>query len=102
MSVLVGIDEVGRGCWAGPLVAAAVVLGGPIKGLKDSKLLSAIQRQQFDGLIRQHALAIGIGWVSPSQIDGIGLTQATTLAMTQALQAIAVPFNTIIIDGNLC
>jgi ribonuclease HII len=61
--ITVGIDEVGRGCWAGPQVAAAVVLGRPIPGLKDSKKLSKLQREKLAKVIENKALAIGIGWV---------------------------------------
>ena len=59
----VGIDEVGRGCWAGPLVAGAVLLVTPIEGLKDSKLLSARRREALAPLIEQRALAVGLGSV---------------------------------------
>ncbi len=97
----VGIDEVGRGCWAGPLVAGAVILKGPIAGLKDSKLLSKSQRERLAAEIRVEALAFGLGWVNPGQIDKYGLTQATALAMRRALRCVQIEFGEIIIDGNV-
>lgn len=99
-AMIVGIDEVGRGCWAGPLVAGAVVLGQPIAGLKDSKKLSKAQRERLDAEIQVMAAACGLGWVTPQEIDTVGLTEAVRLAMQRALAAIAVPYEQIIIDGS--
>lgn len=103
--VTVGIDEVGRGCWAGPLVAGAVILREPIDGLKDSKKLNKKQREEFDSKIRYQAAAVGYGWVYPAQIDEIGLTRAVQLAMQLALDDATASFegkvDEIIIDGNL-
>lgn len=96
---IVGIDEVGRGCWAGPLVAAAVMLHRPIAGLKDSKQLSKRQRVHLHKIIYDNA-DIGLGWVSAQEIDRIGLTQAVSLAMSQALAGITDNYDEIIIDGN--
>jgi ribonuclease HII len=98
--VIVGIDEVGRGCWAGPLVAAAVVLPGPIEGLRDSKKLSKKQREALAGIIQVQALAIGVGWVWPEAIDSGGISISVKNAMEQALQGIKVPYDEVIIDGN--
>jgi len=95
-----GIDEVGRGCWAGPVVAAAVVLDTPISGLNDSKLLNEARRQQLDNSIRATALAIGIGWVWPTQVDSDGLTAAVRSAMQQAYDQINVSHQEVIIDGS--
>jgi ribonuclease HII len=97
---IVGIDEVGRGCWAGPVVAGAVALDQPITGLKDSKQLSKQQRQKLAVAIKLQALAIGIGWVEPAELDAIGLTAAVELAMRRALEQISLTYNEIIIDGN--
>lgn len=97
----VGIDEVGRGCWAGPLAAGAVVLDKKITGLKDSKQLSRRQREKFAATIRLEALAWGLGWASATEIDDFGLTKAISLAMQRALAEIAVAYDEIIIDGNL-
>jgi len=99
--VTVGIDEVGRGCWAGPLVAGAVILGEPIAGLKDSKKLSKQQREKLAAEIQVSALAIGLGWVTPQELDHIGLSAAVGLAMQRALEQIAMPFTEVIIDGNI-
>lgn len=99
--ITVGIDEVGRGCWAGPLVAAAVVLLEPIAGLKDSKKLSALQRRKYAEIITNEALAMGIGWVQPAELDAIGLSQAVSLAMHRALEGVRMPVDEIIVDGNI-
>lgn len=97
--VTVGIDEVGRGCWAGPLVAGAVILNTPIPGLKDSKKLSKLRRGTLAKEIYQNA-HVGLGWVEPAEIDIIGLTMAVGLAMERAFAHITVEFDEIIIDGN--
>lgn len=99
--MLVGIDEVGRGCWAGPLVAGAVLLSDQIAGLKDSKKLSKKQRERLDAEVRVQALAFGIGWVTPREVDAWGLTKAVQVAMERALAEIDVPYDDIIIDGSL-
>lgn len=98
--MIVGIDEVGRGCMAGPLVAGAVLLGRPMRGLKDSKQLTRAQRIIFDAKIRGQAAAFGLGWVMPEELDAVGLTQAVRLAMERALTAIEVEYERVIIDGN--
>lgn len=99
--VTVGIDEVGRGCWAGPLVAGAVVLDEPINGLKDSKKLSRSRREALDIEIRLMATGYGLGWVEPSEIDVLGLTASVRLAMQRALEQISCVYDEVIIDGNL-
>lgn len=100
--MIVGIDEVGRGAWAGPLVVGAVLLGGEtIEGLTDSKKLSKKMREKLDLEIRQKALGIGIGWVSAKQIDAIGLSESLKLASRKALQGIRHEFKEIIIDGTI-
>lgn len=98
--MIVGIDEVGRGCLAGPLVAGAVLLKSPISGLKDSKKLTRLQRERLSAQIHLEALAVGLGWVSAQELDTFGLTEAVRLAMKRALANITEPFNEIIIDGN--
>lgn len=97
--VIVGLDEVGRGCWAGPLVAAAVVLKKPIDGLTDSKLLSKRQRQHLSKLIYKNAY-VGLGWVEPKVIDEVGLTAATSRAMQEAIDQIQADYDEVIIDGH--
>jgi ribonuclease HII len=99
--VIVGIDEVGRGCWAGPLVAGAVILGESISKLTDSKLLSKKQREDLDKQIRATALSIGLGWVTSQEVDDIGVTAAVGLAMKRALKELTHDYDRIIIDGNI-
>lgn len=98
--IVAGIDEVGRGCWAGPLVAGAVILGRPIEGLKDSKKLTRRQREAFAVRIRAEAEAVGLGWVTPAEVDGLGLTEAVRLAMRRALEQINATYDELIIDGS--
>jgi len=98
----IGIDEVGRGCWAGPVVAAAVGLGDSvvIDGLNDSKQLSAKKRQKLVGAIQEATDQVGIGWVWPAEINAIGLTESVRLAMHRAYEQITVPVEKLVIDGN--
>ena len=81
---MVGIDEVGRGAWAGPLLVCAARLNEPIDGLKDSKLLSSKKRTEITEIILKKA-DIGYGWISAAEIDDIGLCAALRLATTKAL-----------------
>ncbi len=98
--MIVGIDEVGRGCWAGPLVAGAVVLHAEVPGLQDSKKLSAKSRQFMADLINDSA-SVGLGWVSSREVDNLGLTQSVRLAMQRALNQIDKHlYDEIIIDGS--
>lgn len=100
--MILGIDEVGRGPWAGPLVVGAVVLGGAeITGLTDSKKLTKNQRVRLDVEIRQKALGIGLGWVTAKEIDEIGLSSALILATKRAVEQINVSYHEIIIDGTI-
>lgn len=99
--ITVGIDEVGRGCWAGPVVAGAVILSSSIKGLTDSKLLTKKQRELLDSEIRDKAIAIGLGWVEAGVVDAIGINSAVQLAMSKALQQIEADYEEVIIDGNI-
>lgn len=100
--MILGIDEVGRGSWAGPLVVGAVVLGGEIiEGLTDSKKLSKKQREKLDVEIREKASGIGLGWVEPSEIDEIGLSKSLELATKRAIEQIKTPYSEIIIDGTV-
>jgi len=100
METIVGVDEVGRGCWAGPLVVAAVILPRRIRGLKDSKLLSKARREALAKLIYARALAVGIAWIPAPEVDRLGLTEATRQAAAQALAQIDCEYQTVIIDGN--
>jgi ribonuclease HII len=96
---IVGIDEVGRGCWAGPLVACAAILHTPVVGLRDSKKLTAKQRLVLALQLRASA-HYGLGWVTPEEIDQLGLTAAVSLAMSRALEQLTEPYTEVIIDGN--
>lgn len=98
--ILLGIDEVGRGCLAGPLYAAAVILKNPINGLNDSKLLSRDERERLYDLIYNNSLFVGIGVADSNYIDKYGLTKANSYAMEQALRSLKVEYDKIIIDGN--
>lgn len=106
--MILGVDEVGRGSWAGPLVVGAVVLssnviskGSPLEGLTDSKKLSPKKRQQFSDAIINHANGYGLGWVSSTEIDSIGLGAALKLATIRAVEQIKTPYHQIIIDGTV-
>jgi len=99
--VSVGVDEVGRGSWAGPLVVGAVSLSSRLAGLKDSKKLNKAQRLILDGKIRRISAAYGLGWVWPEELDNLGLTLGTTLAITRALEQIKIDYDEIIIDGHI-
>jgi ribonuclease HII len=98
--MIVGIDEVGRGCWAGPLVAGAVALERPINGLKDSKILTKLQRTRLAREIHQKAAAVGLGWVSAQEVDVLGLTEAVRVAMQRALHLVTLSYDEVIIDGS--
>ncbi|MBC7546400.1 ribonuclease HII [Candidatus Saccharibacteria bacterium] len=100
--MVVGIDEVGRGCWAGPVVASAVILdtSKPIDGLRDSKKMTKSQRVAVAALVRKNAQSYGIGWASAQYVDAHGLTQAVRHAMQQALDKISQTYSVVIIDGS--
>ncbi|MBC7764673.1 ribonuclease HII [Microbacteriaceae bacterium] len=100
--MILGIDEVGRGPWAGPLVVGAVVLGGvEIDGLADSKKLSKKKREELAPLIYERAQAVGLGWVDAHELDIIGMSEALRLATRRAVEKITVPYHEIIIDGTI-
>lgn len=100
--MILGIDEVGRGPWAGPLVIGAVVLGGvEIEGLTDSKKLSKKRRDELDVIIRRDAAGYGLGWVDANELDEIGLSAALVLATKRAVEQVKAPYHEIIIDGTI-
>jgi ribonuclease HII len=100
--MILGIDEVGRGPWAGPLVVGAVVLGGAqIEGLADSKVLSKKRREALALLIHENAQAVGLGWVDALELDTIGMSEALRLATRRAVEKITAPYHEIIIDGTI-
>lgn len=96
-----GVDEVGRGPLAGPVIAAAVILpvGVGIRGVDDSKKLTAEKRESLLLEIREKALAIGIGGASTREIDRINILRASHLAMARALQRLPHPPQHVIVDG---
>lgn len=99
-----GVDEVGRGPLAGPVVAAAVILDPerPIPGLADSKKLSEKRREQLAVEIRRHALAWSLGRAEVDEIDRINILQASLLAMQRAVSGLQVAPRLVLIDGNRC
>ena len=107
--MILGIDEVGRGPWAGPLVVGAVILGGAdIEGINDSKKLTKKRREALDRVIREQAAAWALGWVSAGELDDIGMSQALRLATRRAVKQIQaqckeknLAFDEIIIDGTV-
>jgi len=100
--MIVGIDEVGRGPWAGPLVVGAVVLGdATIEGLTDSKKLTKTKREELSKRIIESASSYGLGWVDATELDEIGISAALTLGTKRALEQITVPYHEIILDGTV-
>lgn len=100
--MILGIDEVGRGPWAGPLVVGAVVLGdAQIDGLTDSKKLTAKRRDALDILIREQAAGWGLGWVHAEELNQLGLAESLRVATIRAVEAVKAPYHEIIIDGTI-
>lgn len=102
--VICGVDEAGRGPLAGPVFAAAVILdpARPIEGLRDSKKLSAVRRDELAVIIRRDALAWAIAQCSETEIDELNILQATMLAMRRAIEGLSVLPSLALIDGNRC
>ncbi len=100
--MILGIDEAGRGPWAGPLVVGAVVLGEiQVEGLTDSKKLTKRRREQLYEVITTQAPAYASGWVSAAELDERGMSEALRLATRRAVKQIKVPYHEIIIDGTV-
>ncbi len=99
---MVGVDEVGRGPLAGPVTAAAVILDprNVPAGLQDSKALAAEFRERAFEIIMVRAVAVGVGFATVAEIDGINIRQATFLAMRRALAALPVLPDYLVVDGN--
>ncbi|SHK70457.1 ribonuclease HII [Rhodothermus profundi] len=99
-----GVDEVGRGCLAGPVVAAAVILPPhfQLDGLRDSKQLRPAVRAQLATAIRAQALAIGIGLCTPAEIDRLNILNAALEAMRRAVANLSQKPDYLLIDGNRC
>lgn len=102
--LVAGVDEVGRGPLAGPVVTAAVILDPerPIEGLNDSKKLTERKRQQLAELIRERALAWSLGRAEVAEIDQLNILQATLLAMQRAVAGLSIQPEQILIDGPHC
>lgn len=101
--LIAGVDEVGRGPLAGPVVACAVIMppdARAIRGVDDSKALTALQRVRLAKLIRERALAIGVGAASVREIDRLNIYHASTLAMRRALGRLSVAPDHVLIDGK--
>ena len=100
--LIAGVDEAGRGPLAGPVFAAAVILdpARPITGLRDSKLLSARQRERLAVEIRANALAWAVAWAAVEEIDALNILQATLAAMRRAVEGLMPAPTQALIDGN--
>lgn len=99
--VIAGVDEVGRGPLAGPVLAAAVVLLAPMAGLADSKTLSRLRREKLAAdLLQPKRALVGLGAASTREIDALNILQATMLAMRRAIARLPVVPDLALIDGN--
>ena len=100
--LVAGVDEVGRGPLAGPVVAVAVILDElrPIKGLRDSKVLSPAIRERLDAEIRAKSLCVSVGHASVDEIDRLNILQATMLAMQRAVEGLRLLPQRVLVDGN--
>ena len=96
-----GVDEVGRGCLAGPVFAAAVVLDlrRPVTGLADSKLLTPARREELAARIEERAAAVGVGMADVREIDALDILRATLLAMRRAVEALSVKPEYLLVDA---
>jgi ribonuclease HII len=99
--IIAGVDEAGRGCLAGPVVAASVVLPEDcvIDGVNDSKALTESQRERLFGQIRKKALSIGVGIIGAEEIDRINILRASVEAMTLSLERLRVKPHLVIVDA---
>ena len=102
MDLAAGVDEVGRGPLAGPVVAGAVILDRqrPIAGLRDSKRLSARRRNELSLEIRERALACALGRAEVEEVDRLNVLRASLLAMQRAVEALGVRPRIVYVDGN--
>jgi ribonuclease HII len=104
MTLIAGVDEVGRGPLVGDVVTAAVILdpSHPIEGLKDSKKLTASKREFLSEQIQKYALAWALGRASVQEIDELNILHATMLAMKRAVDALDIAPDKVLVDGNRC
>ncbi len=102
--LVAGVDEAGRGPLAGPVTAAAVILDAerPVRGIADSKQLSAARREELEGLIKQAAIAWAVATASVGEIDSINILHASLLAMRRAVEALTTAPGLVLVDGNRC
>ena len=102
--VCAGVDEAGRGPLAGPVVAAAVILdpARPIRGLADSKVLTPERREVLAKRIRERARAFAVALAAVDEIDSLNILHASMLAMRRAVEALQVPPEEVLVDGNRC
>ncbi len=100
--LLAGVDEAGRGPLAGPVVAAAVILDdlNPVRGLADSKKLSAFKREELYHMIRERSLCFCIAEATVEEIDALNILEATMLAMRRAVQGLRLTPAKVLVDGN--
>lgn len=102
--VVAGLDEAGRGAWAGPVFAAAVALPNDervcqlLSGVRDSKQMTALQRQSWEGCIKSVSVAWAVGSASESEIDQKGIVEATCMAMQRAIDQLVYPPNHLLVD----
>ncbi|MCX7117251.1 MAG: ribonuclease HII [Legionellales bacterium] len=97
--LIAGVDEVGRGPLAGPVVTAVVILDAPIEGVADSKTLSPLKRRHLVRMIQEHALCFAYGRAEVSEIDALNIHYATLLAMQRAIEALSIRPDAILVDG---
>lgn len=102
ITILAGVDEVGRGPLAGPVVAAAVIFDYEtiIEGVNDSKQLSEKERERLSEIIKEKCLTYSFGVIDQNEIDEINILQATLKAMKQAVESLSITPQIILIDGN--
>ena len=98
--LIAGVDEVGRGPLAGPVVTAAVILRSPITGLTDSKLFSPTKRKQLVKIIEEQALCYAYGRAEAAEIDELNIHNATLLAMKRAIEALPITPDEVLVDGK--
>ena len=99
-NIIAGTDEAGRGCLAGPVVAAAVILDKPIPELNDSKMLSKSRRESLRLEIESHSLAYAVAFIEPNIIDEINILNASILGMQKAVLKLNIMPQILLVDGN--